>query len=40
MDEVRAVLDERRGEAPAGEGDTDLGVAGEREGGDVDDGAR
>jgi hypothetical protein len=38
--DVGAVLDERRGQAPAGEGDADLGVAGEREGGDVDDRAR
>ena len=30
----------RRGDASAGEGDADLGVAGEREGGDTDDGAR
>ncbi|GGY11428.1 hypothetical protein GCM10010384_15700 [Streptomyces djakartensis] len=34
------MLDEGGGQAAAGEGDTDLGVAGEREGGDVDDGAR
>jgi hypothetical protein len=39
VDDVGPVVDDRRGEASAGEGDADLGVAGEREGGDVDDGA-
>jgi hypothetical protein len=33
------VVDEGRGEASAGEGDADLGVARERKGGDMDDGA-
>lgn len=40
MDDVRAVLGDRGGDASAGEGDADLGVAGERQGGDTDDGAR
>ncbi|GGW55937.1 hypothetical protein GCM10010320_40860 [Streptomyces caelestis] len=40
MDDIGTVLDEGGGQAAAGEGDADLGVAGEREGGDVDDGAR
>ncbi len=38
--QVGAVRKERRGEPSAGEGDPDLGVAGEREGGDPDDRAR
>jgi hypothetical protein len=40
VDHIGTVLDEGGGQAAAGEGDADLGVAGEREGGDVDDGAR
>jgi hypothetical protein len=40
VDDVGTVLGDRRGHAPAGEGDADLGVAREREGGDSDDGAR
>jgi hypothetical protein len=40
VDDVRAVFDEGGGDASAGEGDTDLGVAREREGGDTDDGTR
>jgi hypothetical protein len=40
VDHVGTVLDECGGEASAGEGDAHLGVAGEREGGDMDDGAR
>lgn len=40
MDHVGAVCDEGRGEAPAGQGDADLGAAGERQGGDPDDRAR
>ncbi|GAB2747392.1 hypothetical protein GCM10027072_49760 [Streptomyces bullii] len=40
MDDVGAVPDESRGQTAAGQGDADLGVAGEREGGDVDDGTR
>jgi hypothetical protein len=40
MYDVRPVFDERGGEPPAGQGDTDLGVAGEREGGYPDDRAR
>jgi hypothetical protein len=38
--DVGAVLDDRGGEASAGEGDADLGVARERKGGDMDDRAR
>ncbi|GAB2853781.1 hypothetical protein GCM10027074_20810 [Streptomyces deserti] len=38
MDDFGTVLDESRGQAPAGEGDADLGVAREREGGYADDG--
>ncbi len=34
------MLDDRRGHASAGEGDADLGVTRERQGGDTDDGAR
>jgi hypothetical protein len=34
------VLDDGGGDASAGEGDADLGVARERKGGDTDDGAR
>ncbi len=40
MDHIGTVLDEGGGQAAAGEGDAHLGVAGEREGRDVDDGAR
>jgi hypothetical protein len=40
VDDIGTVLDEGGGQAAAGEGDAHLGVAGEREGGDVDDGAR
>ncbi len=40
VDEVGAVFGDRGGDAPAGQGDADLRVAGEREGGDPDDGAR
>jgi hypothetical protein len=40
VDDVGPVLDDGRGEAPAGQGDTDLGIAREREGGDTDDGTR
>lgn len=40
MDDVGPVLDDGRGEAAAGQSDTDLGVARERQGGDSDDGAR
>ncbi|MGC0378582.1 hypothetical protein RKD28_006098 [Streptomyces sp. SAI-229] len=39
MDDVGPVPGDRGGRAPAGEGDTDLGIAGEGEGGDADDGA-
>jgi hypothetical protein len=40
MDKVGAVVEEGRGEAPAREGDADLGVAGQGEGRDADDRAR
>ena len=40
VDEVGAVLGDRGGDAAAGEGDADLGIAGQRQGGDTDDGAR
>ncbi len=40
MDDVGPVLGERGGETAAGQGDTDLGVAGERKGGHADDGTR
>lgn len=40
VDDVGTVLDDRGGHPAAGQGDADLGVAGEREGGDTDDGAR
>jgi hypothetical protein len=38
--DVGPVLGDGRGEAAAGQGDTDLGIARERKGGDTDDGAR
>ncbi|GGR11753.1 hypothetical protein GCM10010251_29900 [Streptomyces aurantiogriseus] len=40
MHHVGLVFDDGGGDASAGEGDADLGVAREREGGDTDDGAR
>lgn len=39
VDQIGTVLGDGRGDASAGEGDADLGVAGEREGGDTHDGA-
>ncbi|GGS21372.1 hypothetical protein GCM10010269_70260 [Streptomyces humidus] len=38
MDQVGTVLGDGRGDASAGEGDADLGVAGERQGRDTHDG--
>jgi hypothetical protein len=40
VDDVGTVLGDRRGHAPAGECDADLGIARKGEGGDTDDGAR
>jgi hypothetical protein len=40
VDDVGPVLGDGRGQAAAGQGDPDLGIARERKGGDTDDGAR